>query len=188
PTTHKQPATDPTTNNQFKAEDLSVIIVGKEVTLPEIAYLSADHHHEETRSNLTELHRDPETKNPPTQPRHKRGPSVVDLAPTYNIADDLLQQKSNATYAQILQIPKQRRNLAQALKRPLITPVEETNLVDPKPSSRTTAAKCYVRVKKNPILAVLDSGAAVSIISKRLMNKLGLTIQEPSTAIVVTAN
>ncbi|CAG8741513.1 126_t:CDS:2, partial [Cetraspora pellucida] len=127
-------------------------------------------------------------ESPPTRPRHKRGPSVVDLAPTYNIADDLLQQKSNATYAQILQISKKRRNLAQALKRPLTTPVKETNLADPKLSSRTTTAKCYVQIQNNSILAVLNSGAAVSIMSKGLARKLGLTIKEPSNTVIVIAN
>src|SRR5260363_304601 len=58
--------------------------------------------------------------------RRHRGPSVVDLIPPYNIAEDLLSQHANATYGQLLQVPKQRNNLSQALKRPII-PQTETN-------------------------------------------------------------
>ncbi|CAG8719930.1 10580_t:CDS:2, partial [Racocetra persica] len=59
-------------------------------------------------------------------PRRRRGLSIVDLAAPYNIAKDLLNQKANAIYAQMLQIPKQRCNLAEVLKRPLIMVVEES--------------------------------------------------------------
>ena len=49
-------------------------------------------------------------------------------------------------------------------------------------------AKCYVRIKSNPVVAILDSGAAVSIMTRRLMDKLGLEPDNPSKTIVVTAN
>lgn len=45
----------------------------------------------------------------------------------------------------------------------------------------------YVRIKNNPILAALDFGAAVSVISKRLLDKLGLMIDEESFTVVVIA-
>lgn len=69
------------------------------------------------------------------RPRHRREPSVVDLTPLYNIAEDLLNQRANATYSQLLQVPKQRQNLSYALWCPLITIAEETNLAEPTPST-----------------------------------------------------
>lgn len=55
---------------------------------------------------------------------------MVDLIPKYNIAEDLLNQRANTTYAQMLQIPKQRQNLTQALQRPLIPLDKESNIAD----------------------------------------------------------
>ncbi|CAG8723032.1 7362_t:CDS:1, partial [Funneliformis mosseae] len=45
---------------------------------------------------------------------------IDNLAP-YNIADDILSKQSSATLKQWLQIPAQRRNLANALRRHLIS-------------------------------------------------------------------
>ncbi|RHZ46445.1 hypothetical protein Glove_621g43 [Diversispora epigaea] len=53
---------------------------------------------------------------------------------------------------------------------------------------QTTTAKCYVRIEGNPIAAVLDSGAAVSIITNKLRRRLGLEIDRPSKVIVIVAN
>lgn len=55
-------------------------------------------------------------------------------------------------------------------------------------SERTTAARCYVRIKNNPIVAILDSGAAMSLMSKKMMDKLALKIDGPSTTVVLTVN
>ncbi|CAG8728294.1 8898_t:CDS:1 [Acaulospora morrowiae] len=45
-----------------------------------------------------------------------------------------------------------------------------------------------MKIRNKPVVAVLDSGAAVSIMSKKLLTKLRLQISEPSNAVVVTAN
>ncbi|RIB21914.1 hypothetical protein C2G38_2175333 [Gigaspora rosea] len=42
----------------------------------------------------------------------------------------------------------------------------KTNILQTSSNERTTAARCYVRIKNNPIVAVLDSGAAISLMSK----------------------
>src|SRR6185369_8610729 len=52
----------------------------------------------------------------------------------------------------------------------------------------TIAAKCYVRIKENPVIAIIDSRAAVSIITNKLMNKLRLEPDAPSKTVVITAN
>ena len=50
------------------------------------------------------------------------------------------------------------------------------------------AAKCQVRIRNEPVHAILDSGTAVCVITKRLAEKLGLKITKPSKTIVVTAD
>ncbi|CAG8474202.1 5821_t:CDS:2 [Gigaspora margarita] len=64
----------------------------------------------------------------------------------------------------------------------------ETNVAQLILNEWTIAARCYICIKNNPIVAVLDSGTAMSLMSKRIMNKLDLKIDEPSTTVVVTAN
>ncbi|CAG8830691.1 28494_t:CDS:1 [Gigaspora margarita] len=64
----------------------------------------------------------------------------------------------------------------------------ETNVAQLTLNEWTTAARCYIRIKNNSIVAVLDSSAAMSLMSKKMMNKLDLKIDEPSTTIVVTTN
>ncbi|CAG8629998.1 186_t:CDS:2 [Gigaspora rosea] len=50
----------------------------------------------------------------------------------------------------------------------------------------TTAAHCYIRIRGNHLIVVLDSEAAVSIMTKKLLDKLDLKIQEKSSTVVVT--
>ncbi|CAG8775022.1 3723_t:CDS:1, partial [Ambispora leptoticha] len=118
---------------------------------------------------------------------NKRLPSVVDKLDPYNIAEDLLSMQARATYGQLLQYPNQRRNLAKAVRRTK-APTTEANYSQASAKQKTIAMRCHVRIKGNPAVAILDSGAAVSIITNRLMEKLGLVIDKPSNTIVKTAN
>ncbi|CAG8673637.1 11351_t:CDS:2 [Cetraspora pellucida] len=65
---------------------------------------------------------------PVRAPRRKRDLSVVDFLAPYNIVDDILSTRANATYDQLLQYLNQRRYLAKALQRPLVP--AETNYVN----------------------------------------------------------
>ncbi|CAG8753653.1 9547_t:CDS:1, partial [Funneliformis mosseae] len=69
--------------------------------------------------NLTEM----EVESTPKQKLTKRtrNPSRIDNLAPYNIADDILSKQSSATLGQWLQILAQRRNLANALRRHLIS-------------------------------------------------------------------
>ncbi len=53
---------------------------------------------------------------------------------------------------------------------------------------KMTAVQCHIRIKSNPIKVIVDTGAAVSIMTKPLMKKLGLRIDLSSKIIVVIAN
>ena len=119
----------------------------------------------------------------PKVTRVKRQPSVIDQLPHYDISSDILNAPANVKIGQMLQYPDQKKNLAKILKRPAASNFVETGI-----EKRTTAANCWVRIRNNPIAAVLDSGAAVSIITERLRQQLGLKIDRPSKIIIITAN
>ncbi|CAG8713438.1 6513_t:CDS:2, partial [Funneliformis mosseae] len=53
--------------------------------------------------------------------KRARNPSRIDNLASYNIADDILSKQFFVTLGQWLQIPAQRRNLANALRRYLIS-------------------------------------------------------------------
>jgi hypothetical protein len=121
----------------------------------------------------------------PVQKKQQRQPSVIDNVKPYDVSQDILNTPASATLAQMLKYPDQRKRLAEMLKR---ATQKDANLVESNNQYRTTAMKCHIRIKNNPVVAVLDSGAAVSIITKSLMKKLGLEIQESSKVVVTTAN
>ena len=54
--------------------------------------------------------------------------------------------------------------------------------------NQTTVAKCELYVRKTPVTAVVDSGAATSIITRPLLKELGYQISGPSNIVIVTAN
>ena len=66
--------------------------------------------------------------------------------------------------------------------------IAKANQAEIHQSKKTTAMRCHIRIRGNPVVAILDSGAAVSIITAKLMRKLGLQIEKPSKTIVVIAN
>ncbi|CAG8477356.1 6744_t:CDS:2 [Acaulospora morrowiae] len=127
-----------------------------------------EEHTQSTQSVEIKIMAESAKKNAMPRVKHQRGPSVVDQASLYNVTKDLLSQRANATYVQLLQILKQRQHLAQP--------------------QRISAARCNMKIRNKPVVAVLDSEAAVSIMLKKLLIKLELQISEPSNAVVVTAN
>jgi predicted aspartyl protease len=85
--------------------------------------------------------------------------------------------------------PKYRAELSKAVKRSYNRKGErEANLVESDEDKTTTAAKVTLRANGKVQTAIVDSGAATSIITKALLNKLNCKIDRPSKLIVVTAN
>ena len=66
--------------------------------------------------------------------------------------------------------------------------ISEANYIESDSQRKTVAMHYHVNIKGQQVIAVLDSGATVSIITAKLMKKLGLRINRDSKTIVVTAN
>ncbi|CAG8738950.1 17831_t:CDS:2, partial [Acaulospora morrowiae] len=75
------------------------------------------------------------------KPRQKKMPSVVNQLEPYNISEDILSMKANATYGQA-------------------KPPAESNQVSSVDVPKTTVAKCYVWIGNKMMIAILDMGAA----------------------------
>ena len=64
----------------------------------------------------------------------------------------------------------------------------EANYATSKEATLTTAARCEIKVDEEFLSAVIDSGAATSIITKKLMKRLGYSIERRSKLVIITAN
>ncbi len=89
----------------------------------------------------------------------------------YNLLQDMFQQRAEIIYGQLLEYPKHR----VALETVLNLFKDQVNITEEyeKPS-QYTPIKVYTRIKGNTILAILDTGACMSVVTKPLAVALGL--------------
>ena len=89
----------------------------------------------------------------------------------YNLIQDIFQQRAEIIYGQFLEYPEHRAILKMALNlfKDQINITEEYE----KPL-QYTPIKVYTRIKSNAILAILDIGACMSVVTKPLAVTLGL--------------
>src|SRR3984957_8539911 len=80
------------------------------------------------------------------------------------------------------QIPKYRTAILKSCRR-----TREANYVGQE-NAPITAARCVVKINEKSLSAVVDSDAASSIMTKKLMKTLGFQIDRPSSMVVITAN
>src|SRR6201988_1087144 len=64
---------------------------------------------------------------------------------------------------------------------------EEAKKTDLLPISHTTPVKCNIRLRNRPYQAIIDSGAAISMIAHQTVKELDLKIEQASTSLIVTA-
>jgi hypothetical protein len=102
----------------------------------------------------------------------------------FDIVEQLQQQPSGLTWADALEIPSIRRSLFEALRKPK---EKEITLADQEYSLKTTALKCNVLVGSYTVPTIVDSGAAISIITRDAMEQLGYDIEEASKSIILPA-
>ena len=53
--------------------------------------------------------------------------------------------------------------------------------------THTTPVKCNIWLRNRPYQAIIDSGAAISMIAHQTVKELGLKIEQASTSLIVTA-
>src|SRR6266498_5143036 len=101
----------------------------------------------------------------------KMGESLLSPRSKYNLIQDMFQQRAKITYGQLLEYPKHKAVLEMALNlsKDQINITEEYE----KPP-QYILIKVYIRIKGNAILAILDTGACMSVVTKLLMVALGL--------------
>src|SRR6266542_1965772 len=119
--------------------------------------------------------------------KRNKGDSKFDKIKSYNIGEDLMQQKANIIIAQLLQDQKHQRILKDYMKRPIFQELRNIEESDNKiiedykrKEENTVAAKCNIKIKNKEIKAIIDTGAIRNIMSKALKEKLGLKIQSPN--------
>src|SRR6185503_16128031 len=100
-------------------------------------------------------------------------PAPIEQVSEFDVAKYISAQNSGLTIGQACAIsPKYRTGVVTSLRR---SRPKDTNYVEQE-GHQTTSAKCEVLVGKEPVTAVIDSGAATSIMSKSLMDKLNYRI------------
>src|SRR6266498_5490813 len=97
--------------------------------------------------------------------------SLLSPRPKYNLIQDMLQQRAEITYNQLLEYPEHRAVLEMTLN----LSKDQINITEEyKKPSQYTLIKVYIRIKGNAILAILNTGACMSVVTKLLAVALGL--------------
>jgi hypothetical protein len=124
-------------------------------------------------------------------PKFKLKPSAIEQVTKFDIAQYIRELPCRLTIGQtVATIPKYNSALRKCMQRKR-EPIEQKTTTYAKGYTAgvvATAAKSLITVKGQSITAILDSGAATSIITKTLMKELGLKINQPSKLVIVTAN
>ena len=109
-------------------------------------------------------------------------------AEPYNLGEDFMHSKANISYAQIYnESPKQRENFHQVLKRGNPQWLHSVENIEQE-RKEIMSVRCKTEIKGNVIEAIVDSGAATNIITKGLLEKLGMKITESSNAVFSNVN
>ena len=115
--------------------------------------------------------------------KFKLRPAPIEDLTELDIVNYIRNLPSGLTIGQAsAQYPKYRSAVRKSVQRR-----REANYIG-EDSQTTTAARCDIYINNEKLSAVVDSGAATSIMTKKLMDKLGYKINEPSKLTIVTAN
>ncbi len=105
--------------------------------------------------------------------------------PPYSMVDDIKNQQARITFGQLLEVaPKCRAELVRGIRKPTIRKVHFSN----QDEQDATALYCDASIKETEIPLILDSGAAGSIVSCRLLEDLKIRIDRPSTTMMINVN
>src|SRR5688572_5031587 len=114
--------------------------------------------------------------------RRRLLPAPIEQLTEFNVSTYLQNLPCGLSVGQAAHaIPKYRSGLVRAVRRSRERATDETkeaNLVE-SDDEPTSAAKCTLRIGQKAQTAIIDSGAATSIITKALVEKLGYKISRP---------
>ncbi|RHZ45002.1 hypothetical protein Glove_700g16 [Diversispora epigaea] len=102
----------------------------------------------------------------------------------FDIVEQLQNQPAGLSWADALEVPSIRKSFFEALRKPK---EKEIKLADQEYSLKTTALKCNVAVGVYTVPTIVDSGAAISIVTRDAMEQLGYEIEETSKSIILPA-
>ena len=132
----------------------------------------------------------PPTATPKATPKRKperkfhMKPAPIENVTEFDIAQYIKDLPCGLSIGQASsQIPKYRNAMLRSIRRK-----REANFASSKDNAPTTAARCMMKVDGRPIPVVIDSGAATSLMTKKLMKKLGYEIDRSSKLMVVAVN
>ncbi|CAG8789936.1 20705_t:CDS:2, partial [Dentiscutata erythropus] len=97
-------------------------------------------------------------------------------------------EKENALLKKIPKVQPTFKTLKQEDPMDITVNFPIANSLETDKARKTVAIRCNVKIKGTPVIAILDSGAAMSIITNKLIKRLGLAPTKESKTVVVTAN
>lgn len=127
---------------------------------------------------------------PKNQPKFRMKPAPIETVSEFDIAQYISNLPCGLSIGQAsANIPRYRSGLLKSLRRKKEKlGTTEAKYAGSDTDTTTTAARCMLQIEDTPVEAIIDSGAAASIMTKKLAKKLGYPIDEPSNLIIVTAN
>ncbi|RHZ85474.1 hypothetical protein Glove_65g24 [Diversispora epigaea] len=102
----------------------------------------------------------------------------------FDIVEQLQNQPADLSWADALEVPSIRKSFFEALRKPK---EKKIKLADQEYSLKTTALKYNVAVGVYTVPTIVDSGAAISIVTRDAMEQLGYEIEEASKSIILPA-
>ncbi|OMJ21169.1 hypothetical protein AYI70_g3633 [Smittium culicis] len=118
----------------------------------------------------------------------ERRPQEIKLSETtipYSISKNLSETKAELSISQLLQVaPSIRKELMGLCRKVETKEINELDLGEP----NNTNCRGLITIFNKKYWAVLDTGAACSVISDKLMEELGLEVDQNSDQIIVTAD
>src|SRR6185436_8371816 len=102
----------------------------------------------------------------------------------FDIAKQMQKQEVGITWSQLLQLSGMKRTLMKNLK---VSRKVDVKTADQEYRPRVTSLKCAIDIDGYTVPAIVDSGAAVSMITRDTMEQLGYSIDEPSNSVILPA-
>ncbi|OMJ11804.1 Gypsy retrotransposon integrase-like protein 1 [Smittium culicis] len=105
----------------------------------------------------------------------------------YSIKENLASSDANISIAQLLQVsPEIRQELGKLCKKTEIP--SHINYVEKEKENEITNCKALVKIFGERYWAVVDTGAACSVVTKPLLDKLGIAADHKSSQVIITAD